>query len=168
MYEFRFLRDGSEIELALYTYNVGREHVLNFDIEDGRVYCRSIRKGYTKDGEYQEVLLKLVSLLTVTEVNFVGKSQVVVKSAENFYVEVKFTEKKITSVRLVQFFKCQTQGFELVPYKTMRGYLSCDELPISVEEKVSIPLSQLEMELGALASVMLTKFYGFKFEMVLD
>lgn len=55
MYEFRFLRDGSEIELALYTYNVGREHVLNFDIEDGRVYCRSIRKGYTKDGEYQEV-----------------------------------------------------------------------------------------------------------------
>lgn len=59
MYEFRFLRDGSEIELALYTYNVGREHVLNFDIEDGRVYCRSIRKGYTKDGEYQEVRFKL-------------------------------------------------------------------------------------------------------------
>ena len=59
MYEFRFLRDGSEIELALYTYNVGREHVLNFDIKDGRVYCRSIRKGYTKDGEYQEVRFKL-------------------------------------------------------------------------------------------------------------
>lgn len=59
MYEFRFLRDGSEIELALYTYNVGREHVLNFDIEDGRVYCRSIRKGYTKDGEYQEVRFNL-------------------------------------------------------------------------------------------------------------
>lgn len=59
MYEFRFLRAGSEIELALYTYNVGREHVLNFDIEDGRVYCRSIRKGYTKDGEYQEVRFKL-------------------------------------------------------------------------------------------------------------
>lgn len=59
MYEFRFLRDGSEIELALYTYNVGREHVWNFDIEDGRVYCRSIRKGYTKDGEYQEVRFKL-------------------------------------------------------------------------------------------------------------
>ena len=59
MFEFRFLRDGSEIELALYTYNVGREHVLNFDIEDGRVYCRSIRKGYTKDGEYQEVRFKL-------------------------------------------------------------------------------------------------------------
>ena len=38
MYEFRFLRDGSEIELALYTYNVGREHVLNFDLEDGYVY----------------------------------------------------------------------------------------------------------------------------------
>lgn len=59
MYEFRFLRDEFEIELALYTYNVGREHVLNFDIEDGFVYCRSIRKGYTKDGEYQEVRFKL-------------------------------------------------------------------------------------------------------------
>ena len=116
----------------------------------------------------EEILLKLVSLLTVTEVNFVGKSQVIVKSAENFYVEVKFTDKKITSVRVIQFFKCQNQGFELVPYKTMRGYLLCDELPISVEEKVSIPLSQLEMELGALVSVILTKFYGFKFEMDLD
>lgn len=59
IYEFRFLRDGSEIEIALYTYNVGKEHVLNFDIEDGFVYCRSIRKGYTKDGEYQEVRFKL-------------------------------------------------------------------------------------------------------------
>ena len=116
----------------------------------------------------EEVLLKLVSLLTVIEVNFVGKSQVVVKSAENFYVEVKFTGKKITSVRVVQFFKCKNQGFELVPYKTMRGYLSCDELPISVEEKVSIPLSELKMELGALVSVMLTKFHGFKFDLVLE
>lgn len=116
----------------------------------------------------EEVLLKLVSLLTVIEVNFVGKSQVVVKSSENFHVEVKFTDKKVTSVRVIQFFKCKNQGFELVPYNTMRGYLSCDELPISVEEKVSIPLSQLEMELGALVSVMLTKFYGFKFEMDLD
>ena len=116
----------------------------------------------------EEVLLKLVSLLTVIEVNFVGKSQVVVKSAENFYVEVKFTEKKITSVRVVQFFKCKNQGFELVPYKTMRGYLSCDELPIAIEERVSIPLSQIEMELGALISVMLTKFYGFKFEMIIE
>lgn len=116
----------------------------------------------------EEILLKLVSLLTVTEVNFVGKSQVVVKSAENFYVEVKFTDKKVTSVRVIQFFKCQTQGFELVPYKTMRGYLPCDELPISIEEKVSIPLSQVEMELGALISVMLTKFSGFKFDMILD
>ena len=59
VYEFRFLRDGSEIELTLYTYNVGREHVLNFDLEDDYVYCRSIRKGYTKDGEYQEVRFKL-------------------------------------------------------------------------------------------------------------
>ena len=50
IYEFRFLRDGSQIEISLYTYNVGREHVLNFDLEDGFVYCRSIRKGYTKDG----------------------------------------------------------------------------------------------------------------------
>ena len=30
------------------------------------------------------------------------------------------------------------------------------------------PISQLEIELGALISVMLTKFYGFKFEMLLD
>lgn len=59
VYEFRFLRDGSEIEMSLYTYNVGREHVLNFDLEDDYVYCRSIRKGYTKDGEYQEVRFKL-------------------------------------------------------------------------------------------------------------
>ena len=59
IYEFRFLRDDSEIEIALYTYNVGKEHVLNFILEDGIVYCRSIRKGYTKDGEYQEVRFKL-------------------------------------------------------------------------------------------------------------
>lgn len=59
IYEFRFLREGSEIELTLYTYNVGREYVLNFDLEDDYVYCRSIRKGYTKDGEYQEVRFKL-------------------------------------------------------------------------------------------------------------
>lgn len=59
IYEFCFLRDGSEIEIALYTYNVGKEHVLNFILEDGFVYCRSIRKGYTKDGDYQEVRFKL-------------------------------------------------------------------------------------------------------------
>ena len=45
--------------MAVYDYVRGREHVLNFDIEDGLVYCRSIRKGYTKDGEYQEVRFKL-------------------------------------------------------------------------------------------------------------
>lgn len=126
----------------------------------------SIQRGEWKVTE--EFLLRLIPFLNVTEVNFVGKSQIVVKTVETFYVEIKFTEKKITSVRVIQFFKCKAQGFELVPYKTMRGYLSCDELPISVEEKVSIPLSQLEMELGALVSVMLTKFYGFKFEMDLD
>jgi hypothetical protein len=117
----------------------------------------------------EELLLRLVPFLNVTEVNFVGKTQIVVKTTENFHVEIKFTEKKLTSVRVIQFFKCQTQGFELVPYKTMRGYLSCDELPISIEEKVSIPLSQqFEMELDVLISVILTKFYGFKFDMVLD
>lgn len=117
----------------------------------------------------EELLLRLVPFLNVTEVNFVGKSQIVVKTVENFYVEIKFTEKKITSVRVIQFFKCKTQGFELAPYKTMRGYLLCDELPVSIEEKVSIPLSQqFEAELGALISVMLTKFYGFKFDMILD
>ena len=130
------------------------------------VIAHSIREG--KWTLTEELLLRLVPLLNVVEVNFVGKSQVVVKSRENFYTEVKFTEQKITSVRVIQFFKCQTQGLELVPYKTMRGYLSCDELPISIEERVSIPLSQIEVELGALISVMLTKFYGFKFEMVLD
>jgi len=59
IYEFCFLRDESEIEIALYTYNVGKEHVLNFILEDGFVYCRSIRKGYTKDRDYQEVRFKL-------------------------------------------------------------------------------------------------------------
>lgn len=127
----------------------------------------SIQRGEWKVTE--ELLLRLIPFLNVTEVNFVGKSQIVVKTVENFYVEIKFTEKKITSVRVIQFFKCKTQGFELVPYKTMRGYLSCDELPISIEEKISMPLSQqFEMELGALVSVMLTKFHGFKFDMVLD
>lgn len=127
----------------------------------------SIQRGEWKVTE--ELLLRLIPFLNVTEVNFVGKSQIVVKTVENFYVEIKFTEKKITSVRVIQFFKCKTQGFELVPYKTMRGYLSCDELPISIEEEVSIPLSQqFEMELDVLLSVMLTKFYGFKFEMILD
>lgn len=117
----------------------------------------------------EELLLRLVPFLNVTEVNFVGKTQIVVKTTENFHVEIKFTEKELTSVRVIQFFKCQTQGFELVPYKTMRGYLSCDELPISIEEKVSIPLSQqFEMELDVLISVILTKFYGFKLDMVLD
>ena len=116
----------------------------------------------------ENLLRKLIGLFNVVEINYAGKNLVIVKSAENFYVEIKFTEKKITSVRIIQFFKCQNKGFELVPYKTMRGYLSCDELPISIEERVSIPLSQLETELGALISVMLTKFYGFKFEMVLD
>lgn len=130
------------------------------------VIAHSIREG--KWTLTEELLLRLVPLLNVVEVNFVGKSQVVVKSVENFYIEVKFTEKKITSIRVIQFFKCKNQGFELVPYKTMRGYLSCDELPISIEERVSIPLFQLEMELGALVSVMLTKFHGFKFEMVLN
>lgn len=116
----------------------------------------------------EELLLRLIPFLNVTEVNFVGKSQIVVKSKENFYVEIKFTEKKLTSVRVIQFFKCKTSGLELVPYKTMRGYLPLDDLPVSIGEMVSIPLSQLEMELGALISVMLTKFYGFKFDMVLD
>ena len=127
----------------------------------------SIQRGEWKVTE--ELLLRLIPFLNVTEVNFVGKSQIVVKTVENFYVEIKFTEKKITSVRVIQFFKCQNQGFELVPYKTMRGYLPLDELPVSIEERVSIPLSQqFENELGALISVMLTKFHGFKFEMILD
>lgn len=148
------LSDGTTLPYNPYIFN--KDSVIAYSIQRGEW---TLTEG---------LLLRLVPFLNVTEVNFVGKSQVVVKSAENFYVEVKFTEKKITSVRVVQFFKCQNKSFELVPYKTMRGYLSCDELPISIEERVSIPLSQLEMELGALVSVMLTKFYGFKFAMVLD
>lgn len=148
------LSDGTTFPYNPYIFN--RDSVIAHSIRDGKWTLT------------EELLLRLIPFLNVTEVNFVGKSQVVVKSAENFYVEVKFTEKKITSVRVVQFFKCQNQGFELVPYKTMRGYLPCDRLPISIEDKVSIPLSQLEMELGALVSVMLIKFHGFKFDMILD
>ena len=148
------LSDGVTFPYNPYIFN--RDSVIAYSIQEGKWRVT------------EEVLLKLVHLLTVTEVNFVGKNQVIVKHVENFHVEVKFTDKKVTFVRVIQFFKCQTQGFELVPYKTMRGYLSCDELPIAIEERVSIPLSQIEMELGALISVMLTKFYGFKFEMILE
>ena len=148
------LSDGTTFPYNPYIFN--RDSVIAHSIREGKWTLT------------EELLLRLVPLLNVVEVNFVGKNQVVVKSAENFHVEVKFTEKKITSVRVIQFFKCQTQGFELVPYKTMRGYLPCDELPISIEERVSIPLSQLEMEVGALVSVMLIKFHGFKFDMILD
>ena len=148
------LSDGTSFPYDPYIFN--RDSVIAWSIRDGKWTLT------------EELLLRLTSFLNVTEVNFVGKTQVVVKTAENFYMEVKFTEKKITSVRVIQFFKCQTQGFELVPYKTMRGYLPLDELPVSIEEKVSIPLSQLELELSALVSVMLTKFHGFKFEMFLE
>lgn len=148
------LSDGTTFPYNPYIFN--RDSVIAHSIREGKWTLT------------EELLLRLVPLLNVLEVNFVGKNQVVVKSAENFHVEVKFTEKKITSVRVIRFFKCQNQGFELVPYKTMRGYLPCDELPISIEERVSIPLPQMEMELGALISVILTKFYGFKFDMVLD
>lgn len=148
------LSDGTTFPYNPYIFN--RDSVIAHSIREGKWTLT------------EELLLRLVPLLNVLEVNFVGKNQVVVKSAENFHVEVKFTEKKITSVRVIRFFKCQNQGFELVPYKTMRGYLPCDELPISIEERVSIPLSQLEMEVGALVSVMLIKFHGFKFDRILD
>lgn len=148
------LSDGTTFPYNPYIFN--RDSVIAHSIREGKWTLT------------EELLLRLVPLLNVVEVNFVGKNQVVVKSAENFHVEVKFTEKKITSVRVIQLFKCQNQGFELVPYKTMRGYLPCDELPISIEVRVSIPLSELEMEVGALVSVMLTKFRGFKFDMILD
>jgi hypothetical protein len=147
---------SNDLELPYNPYVFNRDSVIAYSIQRG---------DWTLT---EELLLRLIPFLNVTEVNFAGKTQIVVKTAENFYVEIKFTEKKITSVRVIQFFKCKTQGFELVTYKTMRGYLSCDELPVSIEERVSIPLSQLEIELGALISVMLTKFYGFKFEMLLD
>ena len=148
------LSDGTTLPYNPYIFN--RYSVIAYSIQRGEWTLT------------EELLLRLIPFLNVTEVNFVGRSQIVVKTVENFHVEVKFTDKKITSVRVVQFFKCQNKGFELVPYKTMRGYLSCDDLPVSIEERVSMPLSQLEMELGALVSVMLTKFHGFKFAMVLD
>ena len=148
------LSNGTTFPYNPYIFN--RDSVIAYSIQEGKWQVT------------EDLLLRLIPFLNVVEVNFVGKSQIVVKTVENFYAEIKFTEKKITSIRVIQFFKCQNKGFELVPYKTMRGYLSCDELPIAIEERVSIPLSQIEMELGALISVMLTKFYGFKFEMVLD
>lgn len=149
------LSDGTTLPYNPYIFN--RDSVIAYSIQRGEWTLT------------EELLLRLIPFLNVTEVNFVGRSQIVVKTVENFHVEVKFTDKKITSVRVVQFFKCQNKGFELVPYKTMRGYLSCDDLPVSIEERVSIPLSQqFEAELGALISVMLTKFHGFKFDMILD
>lgn len=148
------LSNGTTFPYNPYIFN--RDSVIAYSIQEGKWKVT------------EDLLLRLIPFLNVVEVNFVGKSQIVVKTAENFHVEVKFTDKKVISVRVIQFFKCQTQGFELVPYKTMRGYLPCDELPISIEERVSIPLGNIELELGALVSVMLTKFYGFKFDMVLD
>ena len=148
------LSDGTSFPYDPYIFN--RDSVIAWSIRDGKWTLT------------EELLLRLTSFLNVTEVNFVGKSQIVVKTVENFYVELKFTEKKITSVRVIQFFRCKTQGLELVPFKTMRGYLPCDELPVSIEDRVSLPLTQFEAELGALISVLLTKFHGFKFDMVLD
>lgn len=148
------LSDGTTLPYNPYIFN--RDSVITYSIQRGEWTLT------------EELLLRLIPFLNVTEVNFVGKNQIVVKTVENFHVEIKFTEKKINSVRVIQFFKCQNKGFELVPYQTMRGYLSCDELPISIEERVSISLSQMEIEVGALISVMLTKFHGFKFEMILE
>ena len=99
---FLILSDGTTFPYNPYIFN--RDSILAHSIRDGKWEVT------------EEVLLELIPLLQVVEVNFVGKSQVIVKSRENFYTEVKFTEQKITSVRVIQFFKCQTQGLELVPY----------------------------------------------------
>lgn len=45
--------------MAVYDYVRGREYNLEFIFGDNSVYCISTRKGYTKDGNYQELRLVL-------------------------------------------------------------------------------------------------------------
>lgn len=81
----------------------------------------------------------------------------------DYYIEIDFTETKITSIRVIKFFNCKSKGFELVPYKTSRGYLSLDNIPVSFKEKISIPLSDIA-SLKAEVLGVLAKFNNFKFE----
>jgi hypothetical protein len=81
----------------------------------------------------------------------------------DYYIETDFTESKITSIRVIKFFTCKTKGFELVPYKTSRGYLSLDNIPVSFKEKTSIPLSNITSFKAEVLGI-LAKFNNFKFE----
>lgn len=146
--------NGAELPYNPYIFN--RDSVIAYSIQEGKWKVT------------EELLLRLIPFLSVVEINFAGKNQVIVKTVENFYIELKFTDKKVTSVRVIQFFKCKNKGLELVPYKSSRGYLPLDELPVSYEHKVSISLNDLELELGAIVSTMLMKFHDFGFEMDLD
>ena len=112
----------------------------------------------------ERLIIDLISLFNITEINFAGKNRIIVKDYMNYYLEIKFTETKLTSVRVIQFFTCKIKGFELVPYKTSRGYLSLDEVPISFEEKVSIPLFDITFNFKTVVSRILNKFHDFKFE----
>lgn len=107
-------------------------------------------------------------MFNITEINFAGKNRIIVKDFNNYYIEIKFTDVKITSIRIIKFFKCKTKGFELVPYKTSRGYLSLDELPISFEEKISIPLADIGVNFKLEISKILNKFNSFAFEQSLQ
>lgn len=112
----------------------------------------------------ERLIIDLISLFNITEINFAGKNRIIVKDYMNYYLEIKFTETKLTSVRVIRFLKCMTKGFEIVPYKSSRGYLSLDELPISFEEKTSIPLSDISFNFKSIVSRILNQFDNFKFE----
>lgn len=111
----------------------------------------------------ENIILDLISLLNIAEINFAGKSKIIVKDFMDYYIEIDFTESKITSIRVIKFFNCKTKGFELVPYKTSRGYLSLDNIPVSFKEKISIPLSDIASLKTEVLGV-LAKFNNFKFE----
>lgn len=132
-------------------------HIFNKD----SVLSWSIRKGEWLITE--NIILDLIRLFNIAEINFAGKSKIIVKDFMDYYIEIDFTESKITSIRVIKFFNCKSKGFELVPYKTSRGYLSLDNIPVSFKEKISIPLSDIA-SLKAEVLGVLAKFNNFKFE----
>lgn len=112
----------------------------------------------------ENIILDLISLFNIAEINFAGKSKIIVKDYMDYYIEIDFTEIKITSIRVIKFLSCNTKGFELVPYKTSRGYLSLDNIPVSFKEKISIPSSDIGFNFKTEVSKILDKFNYFKFE----
>ena len=149
---------GNEIILSngkAFRYN---PYIFNKD----SVLSWSIRKGEWLITE--NIILDLISIFNIAEINFAGKSKIIVKDFMDYYIEIDFTESKITSIRVIKFFNCKSQGFELVPYKTSRGYLSLDNIPVSFKEKISIPLSDIGFNFKTEVSKILDKFNYFKFE----